>query len=139
MWTIEAGAKHRVARLLRPGFTSIRVLLIESQLNTTTPLKNFIERPKKRIVMIGMIRVQLKKVAPMLQNSEVFVRTVNFHPEHFFQEGRRSANLSNKQINPETIQTPTEFWRSPFAGNVSVQHRAPMGSTRLVSGRHTGS
>jgi len=89
--------------------------------------------------MIGVIRVQLKEVAPMFQHSEVFVRTVNFHAEYFFQEGRGSVNFLNKQIDAETIQASADFWRSPFAGNVSVQRRAPTGSIRLVSGRHTGS
>ena len=89
--------------------------------------------------MIGVIRMQLKEVAPMFQHSEVFVRTVNFHVEHVFQEGHGSVNLFNQQINAETIQASADFWRSPFAGNVSAQHRAATGSVRLVSGRHTGS
>ena len=75
--------------------------------------------------MVGMFPVQLKEVAPILENSEIPVRTMNLHAENFCQESRGSLDIFYQKVNPETRQVTAKFRGRCVACQLCVQLRLP--------------
>jgi len=96
------------------------------------------KRLRERIVMVGMFPVQLKEVAPILENSEIPVRTMNLHAEDFCQESRGSLDIFYQKVNPETRQVTAKFRGRCLARNAFNQTLLPDSSIPLSTNAKAG-
>ena len=94
---------------------------------------------RERIVMVGMIPVQLKEVARILENSEILIGTMNLHAEDFCQEGRGSPDIFDQKVNPKTRQVTAKFRGRRLAGNAFIQTLLPDSSKPLSTNAKAGS